>query len=328
MPVTRDAQFRERLLDGLLRNHNKKYTIIEIRDYINCRSPKPISRETVYKDLEHLKYEYDAKIVKNNLHQHYYEDPEFSIFKAPLNDDDKILLDVASSIFKQFKSSPIFEKFEGVVNKILTGSAISKIERTQMDCFQPQESMGIIGIEFIEPILNAILERNAIEITYQKVGAEPETKLISPYVLKQVSHWYLIGFDHSNNSVTKTYALDKILSVKTSKSPYYVDDSFSASEFFKYSFGIYHNYKDKPQKIKLEFKDPYINEVLNHPLSPFQLATLSKDKKKLTVNLELYDSYEIVRAILGYGTSVKVLAPASLAKKIKDVAEEVARGYR
>jgi predicted DNA-binding transcriptional regulator YafY len=46
------------------------------------------------------------------------------------------------------------------------------------------------------------------------------------------------------------------------------------------------------------------------------------------VNLELYDSWEIVTEILKYGASVKVLAPKSLAKKIKGIAEEVVKSYK
>jgi len=198
-----------------------------------------------------------------------------------------------------------------------------------MDCIQPEQNHSVVGVEYIEPILNAILEHQAIEIEYQKAGQDIETKVISPYVLKQVDqHWYLIGFDHLKTSLTKNYSLDKILSVKASKDPYFVDNSFDASQFFKYSFGIYHNYKDKPQKIKLAFKDPYINHVINYPLSPYQTHTLSKDGKTLTVNLELYDSYEIVSEILKYGASVKVLAPASLAEKIKRIAEEMIKSYK
>jgi predicted DNA-binding transcriptional regulator YafY len=46
------------------------------------------------------------------------------------------------------------------------------------------------------------------------------------------------------------------------------------------------------------------------------------------VNLELYESYEIVSEILKYGASVRVLAPTSLANKIKGIAEEIAKGYK
>ncbi len=329
MPVVKEARLREKIIDQILRNRNRKYTAEEIKNKVNRDLDKDVSISTIYNDLKHIREEYGAVIAKNERSQLYYQDDTFSIEKAPLDDEDKKLLDMATTIFRIFSSSPIFGKFENTINKILTGSAISKIERNRMDCIQPEQNNSVVGVQYIEPILDAILEHKAIEIEYQKAGQEIETKVISPYVLKQVDqHWYLIGYDHVKTSQTKNYALDKILSVKLSKAPYFVDDSFDASQFFKYSYGIYQNHKDKPQKIKLTFKDPYINHVMNYPLSPYQTHSLSKDGKTLTVNLELYESYEIVSEILKYGASVKVLAPASLAKKIKGIAEEIVRGYK
>ncbi len=329
MPVVKEARLREKIIDQILRNRNRKYTAEEIKNKVNRDLDKDVSISTIYNDLKHIREEYGAVIAKNERSQLYYQDDTFSIEKAPLDDEDKKLLDMATTIFRIFSSSPIFGKFENTINKILTGSAISKIERNRMDCIQPEQNNSVVGVQYIEPILDAILEHKAIEIEYQKAGQEIETKVISPYVLKQVDqHWYLIGYDHVKTSQTKNYALDNILSVKLSKAPYFVDDSFDASQFFKYSYGIYQNHKDKPQKIKLTFKDPYINHVMNYPLSPYQTHSLSKDGKTLTVNLELYESYEIVSEILKYGASVKVLAPASLAKKIKGIAEEIVRGYK
>ena len=328
MPVVKEARLRERVIDAILRNRNRMYNALEIKNEVNRRLGIDISIATVYKDLEHLKNEYGAIIVKNGNGKLMYQEEDFSIFKAPLDEEDKLLLDMATTIFRVFSNSPIFGKFEKTINKILTGDSISKIERNKLDCIQPEFHNSVVGIQYIEPILSAILEHNAIEIEYQKEGQDPETKVISPYVLKQVNSWYMVGFDHLKTGLFKNYSLDKILSIKVSKEPYHFDAIFDASQFFKYSFGIFHSYNSKPQKIKLEFKDPYINTIINYPLSPFQTYSLSKDGKTLTVNLELYESYEIVSEILKYGASVKVLAPSSLAKKIKGIAEEVVKGYK
>ena len=303
------------------------YNALEIKNEVNRRLGIDISIATIYKDLEQLKNEYGAVITKNSNGKLYYEDETYSIEKSPLNEEDKILLDIAFFNFRVFSNSPIFGKFEKTINKILTGDAISKLERTKLDCIQPEFHKSAVGSEHIEPILNAILEHNAIEIEYQKQGQKPEVKIISPYVLKQVNSWYMVGFDHLKTSLIKNYSLDKILSIKVSKEPYHFDDNFDASEFFKYSFGIFHSHKSKPQKIKLAFKEPYINQLINYPLSPYQTHSLKKDGKTLTVNLELYESYEIIEKILSFGASVKVLAPSSLAKKIKEIAQLVVRGY-
>lgn len=328
MPVVKEARLRERVIDSILRNRNRMYNALEIKNEVNRRLGIDVSIATVYKDLEHLKNEYGAIIIKNGNGKLMYEEEGFSIFKAPLDEEDKLLLDMATTIFRVFSNSPIFGKFEKTINKILTGDTISKIERNKLDCIQPEFHNSVVGIQYIEPILSAIIEHNTIEIEYQKEGQDSEIKIISPYVLKQVNSWYMVGFDHLKTSLIKNYSLDKILSIKISKEPYHYDDSFDAGEFFKFSYGIYHNYKSQPQKIKLAFKEPYINQIINYPLSPYQTHSLSKDGKTLTVNLELYESYEIISEILKYGASVKVLTPTSLAKKIKEIAVEIAKGYK
>jgi predicted DNA-binding transcriptional regulator YafY len=329
MPVVKNARLRERTLDQILRNHNRKYSIEELIIQLENSLGERISRSTLYSDFAHMKEEYGADIVRNKDGKYFYQDSDFSIDKAPLDPEDKKLLEMATNIFRIFSSSPIYSKFESTIDKIVTGSKISKTDKKKINCIQPEKANIVIGVLYIEPILNAILDKSSIEIEYQKQGQAPEKKTLSPYLLKQVDqHWYLIAYDNQNSKLIKNYSLDKILSLKLSDEPYKYDSTFDAEEFFKYSYGIYHNYKDTPQKIKLEFKDPYINTIINYPHSPYQTHSLSKDGKKLTVNLELYDSWEIVTEILKYGASVKVLAPKSLGKKIKGIAEEVVKSYK
>jgi predicted DNA-binding transcriptional regulator YafY len=328
MPVVKQARLREKYLDQLLRNRNRKYTVVQMTEELSRRLGTDISKETVYKDIKHIKDEYEAVISTNSYKQLYYEDPEFTIEKTPLTEEDKNLLDMASTLFRVFKSSPIMSKFETTINKILTGSTISKAERNNMDCFQPEQTIGGLGTDLIEPILSSILEKEPIEIIYQKDGFEPETKIISVYILKQVkAHWYLVGFDHLKTNQIKNYSLDRILSIKKANEPYVLNEGFDSTNYFKYSFGIFQNHTEKPLKIKLEFTGKIISQIINYPLSPYQTHKLSKDGKKLTVNLELFYSDEITREIMSYGTSVKVISPDSLAKKIKEIALEVTKFY-
>ena len=164
MPVVKEARLRERVIDAILRNRNRMYNALEIKNEVNRRLGIDISIATVYKDLEHLKNEYGAVITKNSNGKLFYQDETYSIEKSPLDEEDKLLLDMATTIFRVFSNSPIFGKFEKTINKILTGDAISKIERNKLDCIQPEFHNSAVGIEYIEPILNAILEHNAIEI--------------------------------------------------------------------------------------------------------------------------------------------------------------------
>ena len=69
MPIVHAARLRMRYLDQILRNHNRKYTVLEIKDMIKLKTGIDISKETVYQDLKYLKSEIDAKIIKNSYNQ-------------------------------------------------------------------------------------------------------------------------------------------------------------------------------------------------------------------------------------------------------------------
>jgi predicted DNA-binding transcriptional regulator YafY len=330
MPIVKSAQVREKILDGLLRNHVRKRTIEELARVVGDKLGTTVSKETIYNDIKHIRSEYDAVISKNKESQYYYEDADFSILKTPLNGEDKNMLNLASNIFSVFRSSPIFEKFQHTLNKIITGSTIAKMNNDSVDCIFPAQSHGDKGIEWIDPIYDAIVNENAIEIEYQKLGEEPEAKIISPYVLKETRdhHWYVVGYDHLKDNKTKIYSLDKILNFKISKKKFFKDKTFNAKEMFEFSFGIYHNYHQKPIKMHLRFQQPYVNHIMNYPLSPNQTAVLSEDGRSVEVFVELFDSFEIEREILSYGASVQVLAPKSFANKIKEIAKNVASSYQ
>ena len=54
MPVVKEARLRERVIDSILRNRNRMYNALEIKNEVNRRLGIDISIATVYKDLEHL----------------------------------------------------------------------------------------------------------------------------------------------------------------------------------------------------------------------------------------------------------------------------------
>jgi predicted DNA-binding transcriptional regulator YafY len=59
-----------------------------------------------------------------------------------------------------------------------------------------------------------------------------------------------------------------------------------------------------------------------------QKSTLMEGGKVLRVELQVYNSYEIKREILGYGDGVKVIKPESLANEIKEMAQSIVNQYK
>ena len=75
--------------------------------------------------------------------------------------------------------------------------------------------------------------------------------------------------------------------VEYSAKPYWNDPHFDIENYFKYSLGIYHYIDKKPEIVKLEFYEYFIETIQNHPLMPTQKSKLTKRGKALEVELEV-----------------------------------------
>lgn len=166
-------------------------------------------------------------------------------------------------------------------------------------------------------------------MVYRKNEIEVSTKTLSPYLLKEFrKKWFLIAYDHAENrKCTKVYSLDKIKEITESESKFHFDPNFNAQDYFKYTFGIFHDLVNTPIPLVLEFTGIFIEQVRTHPLMASQKSTLMKGGKALRVELELYYSYEIIREILSYGDGVKVVSPANVALEVKNITSKISNNY-
>ena len=77
----------------------------------------------------------------------------------------------------------------------------------------------------------------------------------------------------------------------------------------------------------MEFYNTAIQQVIDQPLMSNQKYQLSEDKKVLKVELTVYNSGELIRAILGYGASVKVISPIEVVDLIKKRLDTAIKHY-
>jgi len=327
------ALYRYHVIDDMLK-FGRKNTVKQIIRALG--GADKITDKMIRNDFDAIKALWGAEIVKDKTNRYFYSNESFSIKSFPINENDEIVLELATIYFQSLFTNNVTKKYNSAVAKILKGYDTTsneindnlKSEITKIRIIQPQTSNSKIGHQWIEPIFDSILRKNTIEIIYQKIGEEPQIKVISPYLLKEFkNHWYLIGYDNLTSKLTKVYLLDRINDLTISSIKYYTDPFFNIDNFFKYSFGIFHNYQEEPINIELEFYNTMIQQIINHPLMPNQKHKLIRNGKALRVEIQVYDSYEIIREILSYGSSVKVISPIELSEKIKSMIQKMIALY-
>jgi predicted DNA-binding transcriptional regulator YafY len=329
MSVNKEQFKRFMKIDDKIKN-GKKATVKQLLETWNnsvSDDHEKVTERTIYNDLKKIPVVFAGAIIEEDNKRYSYVDHSFSIKKLNLNENDETLLGLISMTLQNFENTEIYKKYNKLKKKVLQD--ISKGENTKYNFILPELSHGKSGYEWIETLFEAINKKETVDIVYQKYGQEPSNKSLSPYLLKEnKKRWYLIAYDHAENrKCTKVYALDKIRDVKESETNYYYDPFFSPQDYFKYTYGIFHDLVNKPINVVLDFTGAYVDQLKNHPLMATQRNTLMKGGKVLRVELELYYSYEIIREILSFGSSVKVISPEMVSKEVKKAALKLAEQY-
>lgn len=321
MPVNKNAAFRYRIIDECLRNKRKKFpSIQDIQEKITSilGLDSLISVSSINKDFKTMRDFYNAPIKFNTYEKGYfYDDPEFSINNFPLSTEEIEVLDLSTAFLKQLKFSGYFKQFEGAIDKLISGFRVSKIPGFEKKMLiQTEEPIANTGVDWLDNLYVAIIEQKPVQINYQRFNVKQSTThLFSPYVLREYrNRWYVTGYSSEGKNFT-TLALDRILGCEIQDSGFYLDESFNAFEFFKYSFGatVYPN--AKPQSVQLLFDKSLEGYLKTKPLH--QTQDMQRVYNGILVKIDCYLTPELEMTILGYGEQVKVLGPAKFVTTIK-----------
>lgn len=339
MPVNKYALLRYQIIDKMIRNKYHPYPSKEdlrraCEDELYGEGSDRISDSTIEKDLWALRNEsllgYDAPIKYSKLEKgYYYEDPNYSISKISLNEDEIEAIKLAVNTLDQFKEIDLFKDFQFAINKIadrinltddITDKSISKfIEFDQV----PE----VKGSSYLADLFLAIKKRKRIKLTYKKFKDDAVERVydLDPYLLKEYNHrWYLIAFD-TKKEYFKTYGLDRIEGMALTPQRYKINPYFDADKFFKNCYGIT-TFEEEPQEIKLSFTSLQARYILSKPMHHSQ-KVIKETNSEVVVSIYVRYTWELVMDILAMGSNVKVLGPPSLKKKIKSILKESLEFY-
>lgn len=321
MPANKNALLRYRIIDSCLTNTRRPYPTLEnIRQKIEEQLDDSLSTSMLNKDLAEMKRIYNAPIQYCRTRKGYfYAEPEFSIKEFPLTHREIEALDFSTALLSQLKGTRLLEQYENAINKVIEGYRISKVlGKSEKHLLQTEEPVKTKGAGWIEEVLQAIIHKDVLCITYQPFDREEKVHRLSPYLLKEYrNRWYVIGHSDRIGKVL-VMALDRIKAVEKSKATFITDPNFQPEEFFRYSFGITQVQDAAPQRVVLSFTPYQAPYILSQPLHHSQKLLL-QSAEEVQVELTVYLTAELVMTVLGYGDQVRVLAPEELKNRIKNI---------
>ncbi|MEE1943965.1 WYL domain-containing protein [Pedobacter sp. KR3-3] len=277
---------------------------------------------------QQLKYFAPIKFCKTNK-GYYYSDLDYSIDKLPLTETDIKKLEIAATTLKQYQYIPLMNEFTTTIDKIIrvVNRAKQSNHESILDFIEFEKTPVSVGLQFMDTIINAIQNKKALKLTYQKFESKTaDVHIIHPYFIKEYrNRWYVIALNDRKQEI-RTYAFDRIKELEEAVDIYIKNTKIDIKQYLTHCIGI--NLEEEiVKKVILKFtynEGKYIKtQSLHH-----SQKIISDNNSGLTIELNLIVNFELVGIILGYGKQVKVLEPQSLADKIVEIARDTIRQYR
>ncbi|MEZ5017561.1 MAG: WYL domain-containing protein [Flavipsychrobacter sp.] len=324
MPVTRNALVRYNTIDKCLRNRLRKWTLEDLVDacsnalYEYEGIDKGVSKRTVQMDLQMMRSEklgYNAPIVVIDKKYYTYEEEDYSITNIPLTDQDLGKLTEVVEILKQFKGFTHFKELSSMVQRLEDKIHTSKTQERSIIDMEKNEHLR--GLEYIDPIYNAILNKNCIEITYQSFKARSKNSfLFHPFLLKEHrNRWFVLG-DTDKRSNRMLLALDRVEHVEVMSKPLKTFDEEYITNYFNNVVGVTVNEGQAPEEILLLATHDNAPYMITKPLHHSQKVVARRDDGVL-LSLYVQTNFELERDILAFGERLKVIAPIRLRNVIR-----------
>ena len=340
-------QFRRWLIiDRLLSNSTDGFTVKGITRMVNEHleedgitkrngKPKSVSERTIYDDLNGIQDIFSQKVEivrerSEGVTQVKYAHPTMSIFNVNITQEEYTRL---MFILKQSKSlvdEGIYNETEHLIKRLLNPSSFSLVKQKELPTQFIQTDSTALDARWLNDLLQCITNKICIKMEYNRNGLNAKRYHLAPLALKQhKGKWYLVGHDLDNfEKDQKVFRVSRIVQlIRSSEKFPSITSYFNINEYFKYSIGIHQEVNGKTIQVSMQILDKFwMQELALFPMNETQRLTQLPDET-MQLDIETYDSKELIDQLLVFGRGVKLISPESVRKKLLAKLEEMAANY-
>ena len=323
MPINKNALIRYQALDRCFSNPGRRYDINALLDTCNEAlfeynpAAAGIKKRQLYEDIRFMEstqgYAVELQRIKEGRTTFYqYVDTSFSISKNPINELEAEQLKSAMMVLTRFKGMPQFEWVNELLPK-LDQTFLLKNSENHVMAFESNPYLH--GLEFLEPIFNAISYKKSLAVSYQPYGKDEFKSSFFPYHLKQYnSRWFLFGRNPEYEKLTN-YPLDRIKAIEEIQLPFQ-ETAINFEEYFEDVVGVTLN-EGEPEVVKLKIKKESWPYIKTKPLHGSQKEK-RMDDSFVYITLEVIPNFELEKLILSFGEQMEVISPSHFRELIKE----------
>ena len=209
------------------------------------------------------------------------------------------------------------------VQRTLSRDALKIIEqmRDRLGVRAAGAKLQAPAAEHLPKIHTALAEHRTLRTRYYSAGRDSEDdRAIDPYHLTLHNGGvYLVGHCHLRDAV-RIFAVERMRTVELTRARFEVPASFNAEKYLAGTWGILRGDLVNVKVVFARRLARYIRERVWHPSQ--KLRDLPDGRLEMT--LQVADTLEIRRWLLGYGVQAEVVEPASLREALRGEAERLA----
>lgn len=344
MPVNKNAFLRYRILDELLSNKYKSYTIIELLNAVNDKltyylpTGNPIVRRTLEKDLKFLVEDsgLDVELSKEKIDgKQYisYADKNYSIFKKELTNNEKALLKGAFSLLGSFDGLPEFAGLEALRGNL----QVNEERRIIYLSKNPIENTNLLG-----ELYSDILNKTPIKITYKRFGKNmvEEDIVLHPQYLKEYNmRWFLFALIEGAESHSLfCFGLERMVEIERCTNIDYKEYNGDFEEYFDDIVGVTNYIEEPVNHIEFWVDDNAFNYITTKPIHDSQKRIIQKEpclraehpalSGGAFFSIDCKYNYELVRELCSFGPQLIVLSPAYIRDKVTERIAAMMKAYK
>ncbi len=330
MANVKNGAFRESIIDRCLhdrRGFSTQEIFDKCNDALEQRGEMPITAlNTIRNDMASIENRWGILIEHRRFGReirHRYEDPHFSIFNNPLNENEIAQLTEAVSLLRRFEGMPGFgwvEEMSAHIQKTVSANPEPVIGF--------DENKELKGMSSFTPLFKSIISKKAIKISYRSYKSNKNIEaVIHPYYLKEYNQrWFLFALNEQYKTISN-FALDRIESIERTNTKYIPNTSIDFESYFDNVVGVTVN-PEKVQIIKIWLSKDQAPYTLSKPIHQSQEVVEEHEDGSAIISIKVIPNFELMQLLLSFGERIKVLSPESLREEILKKIEKNIENYK
>ena len=322
MATNRHAVIRYHALDDCFRNHGKKHYVEDLLEA--CRKAleefsgggQGIQKRQLYDDIRFMEseagYRIELEKIRDGQRQYYrYKDSRFTIRNSGLNSEEAGQIKAALQVLSRFSGLPQFAWIEETTARL---ESRFQLKQGADKIIAFDENKDYVAAQKIAPLYDAILNKQALTITYQSFKRETAKEMIfHPYFLKQYNkRWFCFGLCEGYPPPTNL-ALDRIIEIQAHPDRYIPNTSIDFEAYFDDVIGV--TKEGELQTILLKVNKTHWPYIESKPLHGTQKVK-TKGRESVIISIEVRPNYELESLLLSHGNDLEIIEPEAFRTRL------------